>query len=253
MNRSRAKSFGESRDLGWVTRARDDWPPVSCAYSAPFLSCRVDVDAFLLISPPPPQLHHYLPNITTDSDTPDNVKMHVEISQACWMSFKDAIALHWTGVCLIKSCKRMQVLDLSVHIICMWVEYLQETFSLIGLCSRQDAVVLVAAAECDRVWPIVDQGKSEVRSSILMQSLASSYAFLYTIECIGWCSGRQVLYSLYLQIHGSSSKFFIKRQHFGGDSHVRILITPFQLLIKNGHYWRGLAVWQRRNRMLKQN
>lgn len=30
----------------------------------------------------------------------------------------------------------------------MCVEYLQETFSLIGLCSRQDAV-LAAAAECD--------------------------------------------------------------------------------------------------------
>lgn len=86
------------------------------------------------------------------------------------MPFKDAIALHWTVVCLIKKCK--YVLDLSVHIICMCVEYLQETFSLIGLCSRQDAVVLAAAA----VWPTVDQGKSEVRSSILMQSLASSYA-----------------------------------------------------------------------------
>lgn len=76
--------------------------------------------------PPPPALPHYLPNITTASDAAIHLitsRSTLKLVKSVRMTFKDAIALHWTGVCLIKSCKRMQVLDLSVHIICVWNIY----------------------------------------------------------------------------------------------------------------------------------
>lgn len=74
----------------------------------------------------PPPLLHYLPNTVLQLPAIHLItsRCTLKLVKPVRMSFKEAIALHWTGVCLIKSCKRMQVLDLSVHMICMCVEYL---------------------------------------------------------------------------------------------------------------------------------